>query len=406
MATSTYASHFSDSNIPFGIASSERHPEPQVVTRLADSVLFLADLEAHGLFSSIQELPKNVFKRSELNAFAALGRSISKAVRHTIQNAIRSRGVESFPRTSVEDVAAVTMHLPIHVSDFAEHVKNAGRIMIDDERPPPAFFNLPIVYQGRASSVVVSGTPIERPMGQFRDKTTAGTPVIFGASRQMDYELEFAAIVGKPLPMRQRLKASDADEHIFGFVVLNDWSARDIQAFEMVPLGPANGKNLGTTISPWVVTLDALEPHRLPTPPRTLPVPPHLDDTGHGAYDVRMQVEIVAGDSATVTGVSQVQSLYWVVRQMGAHIASAGSALRTGDVLGTGTVSGTEQGTHGCLLEATRGGATAVHLENGSTRTYLQDGDMVRMTAVAGGNDSGVGWGDCTGVLLPAKPFI
>jgi len=182
-------------------------------------------------------------------------------------------------------------------------------------------------------------------------------------------------------------------------------SARDIQAFEMTPLGTANGKNLGTTISPWIVTLDALEPFRLPSPPRTLSVPPHLDDGGNGAYAVRMQAEVVVGHNATVTGVSQVQWLYWTIRQMAAHIASAGASLRTGDLLATGTVSGPGKGTHGCLLEATEGGTSPVRLENGSTRGYLEDGDAVRMTAVAGDGKSSVGWGECVGQLLPAQPF-
>ncbi|KAJ9144560.1 Fumarylacetoacetase [Pleurostoma richardsiae] len=411
MASLACEGHFSDRNIPFGIACSKTHPERQAVTRLGDSVLFLSDLAAHGLFSKIKGLPDGVFSHDFLNAFAALGRSISRAVREVIQEIFRNGGLGAFPQGAVEELDAVTMHLPVYISDFTdfscsvEHVKNAGRIIIDDERPPPAFFNFPIAYQGRASSVVVSGTPIQRPMGQYRDKTTSGAPVVFGQSRAVDYELEFAAVVGKPLAMRQRLKATEADDHIFGFVVLNDWSARDIQAFEMTPLGPANGKNLGTTISPWIVTLDALEPFRLPSPPRTLSVPPHLDDGGNGAYAVRMQAEVVVGHNATVTGVSQVQWLYWTIRQMAAHIASAGASLRTGDLLATGTVSGPGKGTHGCLLEATEGGTSPVRLENGSTRGYLEDGDAVRMTAVAGDGKSSVGWGECVGQLLPAQPF-
>ncbi|KAL1861352.1 hypothetical protein VTK73DRAFT_7127 [Phialemonium thermophilum] len=412
MASTAYASHFPLQNIPFGIASSEKHPEPQAVTRLGDSVLFLASLAAHGLFSDVPDLPPGVFSRDVLNEFAALGRPLCQAVRLAIQELVRSRGTTGLPDDALEHVSAVTMHLPVHVGDFAdfscslEHVKNAGRIIIHDERPPPAFFHLPIVYQGRASSVVVSGTPIERPMGQFRDtKTDGAADVVFGPSRAVDYELEFAAVVGKPLEMRKRLTAAEADDHIFGFVVLNDWSARDIQAFEMIPLGPANGKNLGTTISPWIVTLDALEPHRLPPPPRVVPVPRHLEDPDNGAYAVRMQVEVVTGSDVTVTGTSEVQSLYWTVRQMVAHIVSAGSALRTGDLLATGTVSGPGTGTHGCLLEATRGGAAPIRLVSGESRTYLEDGDVVRMTAVAGGPSSGVGWGDCLGQLLPARPY-
>jgi fumarylacetoacetase len=181
--------------------------------------------------------------------------------------------------------------------------------------------------------------------------------------------------------------------------------ARDIQAFEMMPLGPCNGKNLGTTISPWVVTLDALEPFRVPAPARTAPVQHHLEDPGNNSYAVRMQVEILAGSAATVTGISHVESLYWNTRQMAAHIASAGSALRPGDILATGTVSGAETGSSGCLLEATQGGVAPIRLSDGSTRAFLEDGDVVRMTAVAGDSSLVVGWGECTGQLLPARPF-
>lgn len=173
----------------------------------------------------------------------------------------------------------------------------------------------------------------------------------------------------------------------------------------MIPLGPANGKNLGTTISPWIVTLDALEPHRLPPPPRTVPVPPHLEDPTDGAYAIRMQVEVMAGPHSATTGVSDVQSLYWTMRQMVAHLVSAGSALRTGDLLATGTVSGPGKGTHGCLLEATQGGTMPIPIGNGVTRTYLEDGDTVRMTAFARDPSSGIGWGECIGELIPARAF-
>lgn len=187
-------------------------------------------------------------------------------------------------------------------------------------------------------------------------------------------------------------------------------SARDIQAFEMVPLGPALGKSSGTTISPWIVTADALEPFKVPSlVSRTLPVPPHLDDPDNRQYSVRMQVEILTGSgqsTATVTGACDLpSSMYWTARQMAAHIASSGSALRTGDILATGTVSGAGAGARGCLLEATEGGTEPIRLRDGSMRRFLEDGDVVRMTGVAGDSSSGVGWGECVGRLAPARPF-
>lgn len=319
-----------------------------------------------------------------------------------------------------------------HSPDFScslEHVKNAGRIIVNDERPPPAFFNFPIAYQGRASSVIVSGTDVERPIGQYRDNSaqTAANepkPVVFGPSQAVDYELEFAAIIGKPLPMRQRLNAVDADEHIFGFVILNDWSgnwrvlhtfsetmlmkytpARDIQGFEMTPLGPFNGKNFGTSISPWVVTPDALEAFHTEGQKPAVDLPKHLRNPGHQSYAIRMQVDILAGNAATVTGTSWLQGLYWTPRQMIAHAVSAGAPLRTGDLLATGTVSGEGADARGCLLELTEGGIKSFKLIDGSERAFLQDGDVVRMTAVAGEEQSGVGFGECVGRLVASRPF-
>lgn len=242
-----FSQHFSQGNIPFGIASSAKHQDPQAVTRLGNTVIFLADLQDNGLFSS---LPKEAFKQGTLNEFAALPRSKSVEVRQKIQDVFRQDGMGGFPSTAQEDVSSVKMHLPVEIKDFSgawsprkhsdpiancsdfscslEHVTNAGRIVVGSTKPPPSFFKFPIGYQGRTSSVVVSGTDIERPMGQFRDKSVTDPlsekAIIYGPSKQVDYEVELAAIVGKPLPMRQRLNAEDAEEHIFGFVILNDWS--------------------------------------------------------------------------------------------------------------------------------------------------------------------------------------
>lgn len=231
MTSTGYAGHFSDRNIPFGIASSPGHPQPQAATRIGNSVIFLADLANAGAFARVAGLPVGALAEPTLNTFAALPQAVHIAVRTTVRSRWREGGgLSLLPPGSVEDVGAVTMHLPVHVSDFAdfscslEHVQNAGRIIIKDGTPPPGFFHFPIAYQGRASSVVVSGTPIGRPLGQFRDRSVAPLAIVAGPSRQMDYEMEFAAVIGKPLPMRQRLAAADADAHIFGFVVLNDWS--------------------------------------------------------------------------------------------------------------------------------------------------------------------------------------
>ncbi|ELQ40970.1 fumarylacetoacetase [Pyricularia oryzae Y34] len=412
-----WAHHFSVVNIPFGIASSPRFPSPQPATRVDNDVIFLCKLYEQGLLSSVPDLPAGVFKYSTLNAFAALPKTVHSAVREAIQNAWREGSVSSESR---EDVSSVTMHLPVHVSDFTdfscslEHVKNAGRIVVNNANPPPGFFHFPTAYAGRASSVVVSGTPIERPLGHFPDRTVqveapAKPPVIFAPTRALDYEVEFAAVIGTPLPMGQRTASVAAvDRHIFGFVLLNDWSARDIQGLEMLPLGPCNGKNLGTSVSPWVVLPDALSPFRTQGPEHLGPVAPHLADPVRGTFDVTFEVAVQpagAGDFATA-GRSSLKDLYWTPRQMVSHIVSAGAPLRTGDLMATGTVSGAGRDKAGCLLEATEGGKVPLELGGGLKRAYLEDGDIVRITAVAGGEGSGVGFGEVVGQNRPLVPHL
>ncbi|KFA70909.1 hypothetical protein S40288_10149 [Stachybotrys chartarum IBT 40288] len=414
MSSAGLAEHFSLHNIPFGIASSQKHSSPQAVTRVNNNVIFLGDLMVSGLFHGIDGLPDQVFQQDTLNAFAALGCSLQRAVRERIQQAVGKDGLASYPPESQEHLDAVSMHLPVYVGDFVDcscsgnHVRNAGRIINQSEQLPPIFFNAPLAYQGRAGSIVVSGTDIQRPNGLRYSAPASSEPpprptVVYAASERVDYELELAAIVGKPIPMRSPLKPQEVDDHIFGFVVMNDWSARDIQGLEMTPLGPFNGKSFATSISPWVITVDALRPFRVVKTSSGGSTAAYLHDPESVTFDITMQVEIVAAGGKTTLGSSQVQDLYWTPRQMIAHSVSSGSALRTGDIISTGTVSGFEEGTYGCLLEATEGGTKPIALHNGATRTFLLDGDTVRMTAFAGGVEAGVGFGECIGTLLPSR---
>lgn len=248
--SSDFGHHFSDHNVPFGIASSATHASPQAVTRLGNTVLFLSDLANSGLFKHISGLADAVFEQSTLNDFAALARHIHKEVRSTVQSISKQLGLDGFPSISKENVLDVTMHLPVEIKDFSGtrttfesrvrsltgldfscslfHVQNAGRIITKSGRAPPAFSHFPIGYQGRSGSIVASGTDIERPCGHFwaasQPEPTGEPAVTFGPSERMDYEVELAAVVGKPLPMQKRLRATEAEEHIFGFVILNDWS--------------------------------------------------------------------------------------------------------------------------------------------------------------------------------------
>lgn len=264
MTSTAYAHHFSERNVPFGIASSQKHPEPRPATRIENTVIFLDKLAEDGLFRDITDLPTETLSEKTLNKFASLPKTAHRGVRQKIQDVFKLKGLDGFPVSAREEIGNVAMHLPVDIGDFAgklhcprarsellqlivkatdfscslEHVKNAGRIIINDARPPPAFFNFPIGYQGRASSIVVSGTEIERPLGQYRnpkamapDAQRDEKPIVYGPSLKMDYELEFAAIIGKPLPMRQRLNVKQTDDHIFGFVLMNDWSCESTNPF-------------------------------------------------------------------------------------------------------------------------------------------------------------------------------
>ncbi|KAJ5191901.1 uncharacterized protein N7498_010886 [Penicillium cinerascens] len=406
MTSPNYNCHFSIANIPFGVASSKCH-QIQCATRLENNVVFLAELQRSGFFAGVSGLPNNVFEKPTLNEYAGLDKSVHRQVRAVLQETLK----KTLPTAFTEDISAVTLYLPVSVGGFTDfscslhHVRNAGRAIINDPTPPPGFFHFPIAYNGRASTIVVSGTPIIRPHGHFYDLTASSEkkPIIYGPSRAMDYELEIGLIVGKKLDATQGLNAKDADEHIFGMVILNDWSSRDIQACEMKPLGPMNGKSFGTSISPWAVTLDALEPFKVPGPKPEVALASHLEDIPESSYDIGMKVEIITAGQASTVSESNNQHLYWSGRQMAAHLASVGADLQTGDILGTGTVSGPDDGTLGCLVEMTKAGNEPITLVDGSKRTQLQDGDVVRMTAVAGGAGSGVGFGECVGELKPAQ---
>lgn len=405
MTTSSagYSSHFGIANVPFGVASSSNHPQPACVTRLEDNVVFLDMLETR--LNEIPDLPHSVFAQSTLNTFAALPDHVHQAVRKRLQS-IFSNALSDLPAGAVEQVSSVSMRMPVEVGDFTDfscshyHVQNASEAMTGKRSAPPAFFHLPVGYAGRCSSLDVSGTSVERPMGQYWEGKPGESKVVFGPCKKMDYELELACIVGKPLPRKERVLASRASEHIFGYVLVNDWSARDIQALEMNPLGPLNGKNAGTTVSPWVITKDALLPFRTASPPRSQSVVPYLADSGNEAMKIDLEVKVSApneqDNTANVMCESNTSYTYWTLEQCVAHQAIGGCGLRTGDLIATGTVSGQGANEHGCLLEFMRVGEQP-------PRGYLIDGETVTLTGYCG---EGVGFGNCVATLTPAKESI
>ncbi|KAJ4336740.1 hypothetical protein N0V95_008528 [Ascochyta clinopodiicola] len=401
-----YASHFGINNIPYGIASSSTRPQPQAATRIGDDVIFLAELANHDSFKAIGADLASLFSQTTLNAFASQSTDIRSAVRAAIQNIHHN----SSHTSASENVKDVTLHLPIAIGDFtdysasANHVLNAGEAIQGVRAFPPAFHKYPIGYAGRCSSIAVSGTPITRPLGQYiEDYAAAEKNIIFGASRALDYELEIGAIVGRPVEPGTYLNAKDADEHIFGLVLVNDWSARDIQGLEMNPLGPFNGKNFGTSVSPWVITLEALKAHEVPAPERMGPVAPFMDDPKSVNYDINLTGSITRNGSSTKTCTVGFETMYWTFRHMLAHHTIGGCGLRTGDLIASGTVSGEKEHEHGCLLELTKNGKKSSKLSDGSELRYLADGDEVTYEAVIGDGSAGVGFGACVGVVKPAR---
>ena len=392
-----YASHFGIDNIPFGIASSQAHPLPTVVSRFEDTVIFLVKLS--DIFKDVDGLSSSAYEQATLNDFAALPRNVHKEVRERLQNAIQA----GLPSTAIESISAVRMHLPVACGDFTDfscsldHVLNASEAATGTRNAPSSFFYQPVGYAGRCSSLDVSGSSVQRPLGQYWQGKRGQSDVVFGPSKKMDYELELGCVIGHPVPRNELVLASEAEQHIFGYLLVNDWSARDIQVLEMDPLGPLNGKNAGTTLSPWVITREALQHFKTTAPERKQKVARHLADAGREALNISLTVSISngKGEKGRITCQSNASWMYWTLEQCIAHQAIGGAGLRTGDLLATGTVSGHHAHEHGCLFEFMKAGETP-------PRGYIEDGETVTLSGVCG---NGVGFGECVATLTAAKDF-
>ncbi|EUC29455.1 hypothetical protein COCCADRAFT_106526 [Bipolaris zeicola 26-R-13] len=402
----SYASHFGINNIPYGVASSSKRTNPQCVTRIGDEVIFLAELAEHDTLKAISAPLSSILRESTLNNFAALGKDIQSKVRTKIQEAYKSNSHKEYS----EHINNVTLHLPVQIGDFtdysasASHVLNAGEAVMGVRSYPPAFKKYPVGYAGRCSSITLSGAPVTRPLGQFiEDYTVPEKKIIFGPCRSLDYEMEVAAVIGKPVAPGSFLNAKDADEHIFGLVLLNDWSARDIQGLEMNPLGPFNGKNFMTSITPWIVTLEALKPFEVPAPERMESVASFMDDPRSANYNIQLEGQIIRNEVQTTTCKVGFETMYWTFRHMLAHHTIGGCGLRSGDLVASGTVSGEQKHEHGCLLELTKNGKAPSKLSDGAELRFLEDGDEVRYIGVVGDGSAGVGFGACVGTVKPAR---
>lgn len=397
-------------NLPWGVMS-RGDEEPVCCVAIGDQALDLAALEAAGVFGDLWEEP--VFDFPFLNAFMELGRPAWDAARTRLTELLAERGDDrlsgdgALQAQAFVPLATAQLHLPFVVVEYTDfyagkqHAINVGTMFRGAENAlPPNWLHLPIGYNGRASSVVVSGTPIRRPLGQTKAPDAAAPS--FGPSKRLDYELEMGAVIGGS--SEGPISMAEAEDMIFGYVLLNDWSARDIQGWEYVPLGPFQGKAFGTTISPWVVSSAALEPFRRPIPPREVPTLPYLEETRPGLYDIALTATLTPEDGApTEIARTNYDVMYWSAAQQLAHHAVCGCPMRVGDLLGSGTISGVEKGSWGSLLEASWGGKDPVALVGGGTRSFLEDGDTLTMTGVALGDGYRIGFGDCTGAIKPAR---
>ena len=396
-------SDFPIQNLPYGIFSTKENPTPRVGTRLGDVVIDLAMLDAENAFGK----QYSFFADASLNPFMAAGRDVWREIRQRLTRLVAEEQA-SLKSDALIFIHEVRMHLPVEVGDYTdfyasrEHATNVGIMFRGKENAlMPNWLHLPVGYHGRASSVVLSGTDVIRPRGQVKPKDA---PLDFVASRQLDFELEMGFFVGKGNDLGEPISIEDAHEHIFGMVLLNDWSARDIQAWEYQPLGPFLAKNFATSISPWVVTMDALEPFRVKGPLQDPTPLPYLGSNANG-YDIQLEVSLQSArmDAPQVISHSNMKHLYWSIDQMLAHHTTTGCNMRVGDLCGTGTISGPTEDSYGSLLELTWRGERPIHLSSGEERMFLQDGDTLMMKGYCQGDGYRIGFGEVTGKILPAK---
>jgi fumarylacetoacetase len=385
---------YGPANLPYGVFRRAGEPA-RVGVRFGDGVLDLAALAADGLLDD----PDGAFGQPSLNAFMARGPAAWAATRERLQRLVS--GVDAEPPLIALD--EVELLLPFTVADYVdfwssiEHAANSGRIFRPGSDPlPPNWRHMPIGYHGRSGTVVPGGTPVRRPRGQSRPDRDA--PPVFGPSAKLDVELELGFVIGTPSPFGEPVPVARATEHVFGVVLLNDWSARDLQAFESQPLGPFLGKSFQTSISPWVTPMAALAPFRAEPHTPQEPAPADYLREEPWALDVALEVELNGVPIARSNG----RHLYWSVAQQIAHLTVNGASLRTGDLLGSGTISGPAREERGCLLELSWNGAEPIELANGEQRTFLEDGDEVVLRGVAGDGDGAVALGEVRGRVVGA----
>ena len=408
-------------NLPYGVFSTPDGGR-RIGVRVGDHVVDLTMLEQHGLIAVAGTGRGPVFETPTLNAFMATGRNAWDAVRGRLQDLLEAgrdpalRDSEDVLARALVPLAGVTMHLPASIGDYTDfyssrqHATNVGIMFRGPENAlMPNWLHLPVGYHGRASSVVVSGTPVRRPSGQTRPDDSA--PPVFGPSRLLDIELELGVFVGAETELGEPIPMDRVDEHIFGYVLVNDWSARDLQKWEYVPLGPFLGKNFATSISPWVVPAAALAPFRVPGEAQAGANPeplPYLRQPEPRSLDVALEVRLEtaamreAGTAPAVVSRSNTQHLYWSPEQQLVHHTVNGCNVRPGDLYASGTISGDDPDSYGSFLELSWRGERPLALPSGEERRFLADGDRVVLAGEARGHGRRVSFGEVEGVILPA----
>jgi fumarylacetoacetase len=403
-------SDFPIQNLPYCVFSADCGP--RVGTRIGDSIVDLEQLYDVGLLRISETNP---FAADSLNQFMSLGRQVWRETRR-ILNELLSEGSPKLRDDSelrskaILGVKDASLHLPVRIGAFVDfysseqHATNVGKMLRPDNPLMPNWKHLPVGYNGRASSVVVSGTPVRRPNGQTMPQ---GVDVpVYGPSKNLDFELEMGFFAGKANPLGEQVSANQAEEFVFGMVLVNDWSARDIQRWEYQPLGPFLSKSFATTISPYVVTMDALEPFRIAGPEQAPAVLPYLQCAKPWHYDIDLTIDLKTEKMSKPQTVcrSNYKYMYWSLAQQLAHQCVNGTNVQVGDLYASGTISGDTPDSYGSMLELSwRGEKPVVMDETGEERKFLHDGDEVTLTGCCYGDGYRIGFGECSGVIMPAR---
>ncbi|MEP2025804.1 MAG: fumarylacetoacetase [Reichenbachiella sp.] len=405
-------SDFPIQNIPFGIVQNGKGW--YAASRIGEYAINLAILQEKGYLKGLA-LPDGIFEKQFLNDFIALGKPITNKVRDRIQSIFEEHSKDGLRENTVhrnkilKSVNNLTLSLPVQIGDYTDfysseqHAFNVGCMFRDpDNALMPNWKHIPVGYHGRSSSVVVSGTDFHRPKGQ--QKPNANEPPVFGPSKLLDFELEMGFIIGKGTELGDTIDTSNASDHIFGLCVFNDWSARDLQKWEYVPLGPFLAKNFASHLSPWIVTLEALEPFRTKGPKQDPKVLPYLEYKGNHHYDIQLEVEIETGtgESKKVSE-SNFKYMYWNMIQQLAHHTVNGCNVKPGDMMASGTISGPEPHQYGSMLEIAWQGTKPVQMPDGTERKFIQDGDTVVMKGFGVKDGVRVGFGEVRAKVLPSK---